>query len=172
MRFIKSEKQVLLITVLLLLTTVFTCKAASSQFTDKSCKLPDHIIEKIINQAQDSAWTCSKKAEIKLYDLYSIGNDKVLLLLGAPDYLCGSNSFLPVTLDTKGRWRSGEFMQGRPEPIFKESETSAFMVTQWAIEGTYTTLFHSSDGIRWQQIALPKLRNIDSRSAGKEKIAF
>ncbi|MCK4838838.1 MAG: hypothetical protein KAS94_08535 [Desulfobulbaceae bacterium] len=172
MHFIKSKQQVLLKAFLLLLITVLTCKAASAQPTDQHYKLPERIIKKIINQAKETGWPCSAKAAITLYDLYSINNDKVLLLLGAPDYLCNSNSFLPVILDAKGTWASGEFMEGRPELIFKESETSVFMVTQWMIEGTYPTLFHSSDGIDWRMVALPEARAVDCCSEWLSKICL
>ena len=161
MHFIKSRQQVLLKAFLLLLITILTGKAASAQPADQHYKLPEQIIKKIINQAKETGWPCSAKAAIILYDLYSIGNDKVLLLLGAPDYLCNSNSFLPVILDSQGTWASGEFIEGRPELIFKESETSFFMVTQWMIEGTYPTLFHSSDGINWRMLTLPEARDVD-----------
>jgi hypothetical protein len=92
---------------------------------------------------------------------YDIDQASRLMLVSSPDYLCThSNSFLPVVAED-GSWRAGDFIDGAPSMVVREKTNSLWMVTQWQIEGTYPTLYHSAAGVTWRAIPLPAERNVD-----------
>ena len=92
--------------------------------------------------------------------------ERSLVFLGAPDYLCESNSFISVIVDSTGNWSTAndltsspsdvELLAGAPD-LFKYSKGFGYLLTTiWQVEGPRHSLYYSPDGLNWTSIDLPK----------------
>ena len=133
-------------------------------FDRRVYRLPNTILKKITDKMKGGDWGCGEngdKIEIFSNHFFNLDNNKLLLLLGISEYLCGSNTFIPVTVDYHGKWEYGRFIEGEPTLLVKGSDNALWLNSQWQIEGTYPSLYRSTDGIEWQEVTLPENRNVD-----------
>jgi hypothetical protein len=134
-------------------------------FDRRFSRLPNTILKKITEKMKEGGWGgCGDKGDkIEIFSnhFFNLENNKLLLLLGISDYLCDFNTFIPVTVDYQGKWEEGRFISGEPTWLVKGSDNALWLNSQWQIEGTYPSLYHSKDGTQWQEVTLPENRNVD-----------
>lgn len=85
--------------------------------------------------------------------------------LGAPDYLCETNSFVSVIVDSSGNWTVGENsdedwrgsrnLEGIPVLFKHVSQFGFFLTSEWQIEGPGNLMYFSSSGKVWTPLQLP-----------------
>ncbi len=148
--------------------TVFQVEMPQKENVDKRgrvYRLPNTILKQLTDNMKEGDWGgCGDKGEsIEIFSnhFFNLENNKLLLLLGISDYLCSSNTFMPVMVDYHGKWEYGRFIDGEPTLLVKGSDNALWLNSQWQIEGTYPSLYRSTDGIQWQEVALPENRNVD-----------
>ena len=86
--------------------------------------------------------------------------------LGAPDYLCETNSFISVIVDSNGDWTVGQAdepnwagsrrLAGVPTYFQYSPDFGYFVTTAWQVEGPGNFLYYSSDSVAWTSIDLPE----------------
>jgi len=86
---------------------------------------------------------------------YTLPSDDLLVLLSLPDYLCNSNSFVPIRFNQDGRWLVGDRLEGEPSLFQIDNAKELWLSSHWVIEGSIPMLYQSRDGIHWKLIALP-----------------
>lgn len=92
-------------------------------------------------------------------------SDRVLWFLGAPDYLCETNSFVSAIVDsnhtwTLGRadeagWADGWRLSGTPTHFLYSAQFGYLVASAWQVEGPINFLYHSPDGVSWASVDLP-----------------
>ena len=93
--------------------------------------------------------------------------DRTLWFLGAPDYLCETNSFLPVIATRDGEWTTGwaseedglgnRMLAGVPTLFQHSAEFGHFVIAEWQIAGPMNYLYHSANGKTWISVPLPEV---------------
>lgn len=88
--------------------------------------------------------------------------------LGAPDYLCKSNSFVSVIVDSSGNWTAGKNseedwrgsrnLEGAPVLFKHIGKFGFFLISEWQVEGPGNRMYYSGDGIIWTALELPAAR--------------
>lgn len=91
--------------------------------------------------------------------------DKLIWFLGAPDYLCATNSFVSVIVDSSGNWTVGEytdkdrqgsdFLSGVPVLFQHVNDLGFFLTAEWQIEAPGNFMYFSADGVTWTSLDLP-----------------
>lgn len=128
----------------------------------RELRLPESIVAKLKSKEEANAgFNCQGNPQLFSSHYFDLEKEGLLLLLGIPDYLCATNTFLPVLVTPDGRWQSGDFLPGEPAIMVRGAARNLWLTTQWMIEGTYPALYRSSDGLGWTPIPLPENRNVD-----------
>jgi hypothetical protein len=128
-------------------------------------RLPADLIQLLRDRNEGSEYgDCTLKEYARLYvhSFHSIDDERLLWLIGAPDYMCDSNSFFPVIVDDQGQWSHGEFIEGEPYVFMRLPRYGLLLSSQWTIEGTFPFLFFSSNGLVWQEMTLPEDRDLSN----------
>ncbi len=133
--------------------------------------IPNSILQEIDRAVDDGNFSCDKKALFSR-NFFSLNDERLLILIGIPDYLCASNSFMPVVVDDQGKWLAGAIMPGAPSWIVLGPDRALWLVAQWQIEGTFPALYRSLNGVDWQEITLPEDREVDCCFERLERICF
>ncbi|MEL6449390.1 MAG: hypothetical protein AAFQ62_15760 [Pseudomonadota bacterium] len=132
---------------------------------DHIVTLPADVAKMLRDQNRGDRDGCGE-SRIFIHDFYHLGTaaDEAILFLGAPDYLCGTNSFLSAIVSERGQWRIGTvgddglnapFLPGEPV-LFRYSETAGYVVvSEWSSEAPINFLHHSRDGVVWSSVELP-----------------
>lgn len=91
--------------------------------------------------------------------------DGHMWFLGAPDYLCETNSFVSVIVDASGNWTAGEKstedwrgsrnLEGIPVLFQHVRKFGFFLTAEWQVEGPGNLMYFSSDGKVWTPLKLP-----------------
>jgi len=92
--------------------------------------------------------------------------DRLLWFLGAPDYLCSTNSFVPAIVTRKGEWTIGRtaredpfgsrMLAGVPVLFQRSAGLGYFLTSEWRAGGQINYLYHSQSGETWVSVPLPK----------------
>jgi len=133
--------------------------------------MPGSILQVIKQAARDGNFSCNKRVLSSL-DFFELADGRLLILVGIPDYLCASNSFMPVTVDDKGQWLAGPILPGAPSWIVPGPDNALWLAAQWQVEGTFPALYRSLNGVDWQEIKLPENRDVDYCFEKLERICF
>jgi len=147
------------------------CCFSNREVETRVYTMPDSIVQEIGRAAQGGNFSCAKKTLFSR-DFFELGDDRLLILLGIPDYLCASNSFMPVTVDDQGQWLAGRPMPGAPSWLVRGADDALWLAAQWQVEGTFPALYRSLDGVDWQEIKLPEDRNVDCCFERLTRICF
>ena len=108
------------------------------------------------------------------YEFLGRGFNEVIWFLGAPDYLCDTNSFVAAIVDKEGNWTIGKnsekdwngsyLLDGAPRHFAHNPDSGMFLVTEWQIEGPGNRLYYSREGEVWVSLRLPpEIRKSDNR---------
>lgn len=91
--------------------------------------------------------------------------DRAIWFLGAPDYLCETNSFISVIATPGGEWTLGQtseedwegsrMLAGAPVLFQHSSQLGYFLTSEWQAEAPIDFMYHSSDGESWTSVSLP-----------------
>ena len=91
--------------------------------------------------------------------------DRTIWFLGAPDYLCETNSFVTVIATSDGKWTLGQaseedwlgsrMLAGVPIVFLHSNELGYFLTSEWQAEGPANFLYYSKDGETWTSVKLP-----------------
>jgi hypothetical protein len=100
---------------------------------------------------------CEQKPASFNNTFYALG-DKLLLFIGLPDYFCYSRSFMPITVDSKGRWQAGDVIESMPTSLHIDTTQQLWLISHWEVEAIVPFLHHSTDGVHWQEIKLPQTK--------------
>ena len=91
-------------------------------------RLPNTIIKQIIEQMKKAHWGGCGDTEDKIAifsnHFFNLETQQLLLLLGISDYFCGSNTFIPVTVNERGKWEYGKIISGEPTLLVKGSDNA------------------------------------------------
>ncbi len=98
--------------------------------------------------------------------------DRAIWFLGAPDYLCSTNSFMPVIATSDGKWMAGQAAEedsqgGRMLPgvptLFQQSDRLGyFLISEWQVEAPMNYMYFSAEGTTWRSLSLPPAARKDS----------
>jgi hypothetical protein len=85
--------------------------------------------------------------------------------LGAPDYLCKTNSFITVIATRDGEWTLGQtseedwegsrMLAGFPVLFLHSSQLGYLLTSEWQAEAPGNFMYHSTDGATWTSVSLP-----------------
>lgn len=155
--------QKLFLNTLLLLVNLLCLPDIYAQPAIRVYKMPAVLVNRLKTETlQRQRGECEQKnREFNSHSFYALNNNKLLLLLGLPDYFCNASSFMPVVIDSSGNWRAGVVFESYPTFLLSDSSQQLWLASHWEIEGVFPLLHHSLDGVYWQEISLPKERNID-----------
>ena len=91
--------------------------------------------------------------------------DRVLWFLGAPDYLCETNAFVPAIVTREGEWTvgraSGEdwsghrMLAGAPLLFRHSAELGFFLIAEWQAGAGPNYLYYAPNGETWVSVPLP-----------------
>jgi hypothetical protein len=157
--------------ILLFLCQGCVADTGTSELKERTYRMPGSILQAIRKAVQDGNFSCDKKSLLSR-DFFELKDKRLLVLIGIPDYLCASNSFLPVTVDDQGKWLAGPILPGAPSWIATGPDNSLWLAAQWQVEGTFPALYRSLDGVDWQEIKLPENRAVDCCFERLERICF
>ena len=157
--------------VFLLLCLGFFPNSGATELKERIFPMPSSILQSIRQAIRDGNFSCGKKA-LFCRNFFELKDGRLLILVGVPDYLCASNSFMPVTVDDQGRWLAGTILPGAPSWIVPGPDDALWLATQWQVEGTFPALYRSLDGVDWQEIKLPENRDVDCCFEKLEPICF
>ena len=107
----------LLIVLLCAFMLLGQCCFSNEKIGERVCRMPDSILREVDRAAQGGNFSCDKRTLFSR-DFFQLHGRRLLLLIGIPDYLCASNSFMPVIVDEQGRWptrhrhRDGSYRPG------------------------------------------------------------
>jgi hypothetical protein len=133
--------------------------------------MPGSILQGIERAVRDGNFSCERKTLFS-GNFFELDDKRLLLLLGIPDYLCASNSFVPVVVDDRGEWRAGPILAGEPSFLVRGPGKALWLAAQWQVEGTFPALYRSQNGVDWQEIKLPGERDVDCCFETLERICF
>lgn len=150
--------------LLLILSSLFLllgqCCFSNQKVDTRAFFLPDSILREIERAVQAGNFSCAEKTLFSR-SFFALDDERLLILIGIPDYLCSSNSFLPVVADGQGGWQSGPPLPGAPSWLVRGADGALWLAAQWQVEGTFPALYRSLDGVDWEEIALPENRGVD-----------
>jgi hypothetical protein len=165
--------------VLILVFIITDSASISGEYLGKEAEpnhvfydLPGAVAERIKQEMSHGFSGCDNKIILYSDQFFDMDGKGLLVLLGISDYLCNSNSFIPVKIDTTGKWEFGNFIQGKPSFMIKGPDKGFWLNAQWQIEGTYPSLYRSLDGIDWKKVGLPKNRNVDCCFEWIDRLCF
>jgi len=148
---------------ILLLVSTFLISGCTANTIHTSRMAVDRYIQ-LDEQANSWDWKCGGPGDaipIEYNQFFTLKDKSLLVLLKVPDYLCYSNSFVPIRVSTKDDWQYGEIFQGEPTIFQSDLRDNFWLVTQWRIEGTYPSLLTSTDGLVWNYYDMPRNRDVD-----------
>ena len=129
--------------------------------------LPSEVAEKLraLNPVGERGSCHESSIFIHGYKFLDLSFDKVIWFLGAPDYLCDTNSFIPAFIDARGNWTIGtnakeawngsDLLDGVPRHFKHHADVGMFLTAEWQIEGPVNLLFYSRTGETWTSLPLP-----------------
>ena len=155
--------QKLFLNALLLLVNLVCLPKIYAQPAVQVYNMPAALVNRLKTETlQRQRGDCEqKKREFSTHQFYALNHNKLLLLVGLPDYLCHASSFMPVVVDSTGNWHVGAVLESYPTFLLADNSQQLWLASHWEIEGVFPLLHHSLDGEHWQEINLPKERNID-----------
>lgn len=147
---------------LLFLTSFSYFPASYGQAVTRVYKMPQAVLQKLKTETeQRQRGECEQQnRELFSSHFYALPN-KLLLLIGLPDYFCHSGSFMPITVDSQGHWEAGTVIESLSTELLTDATQGLWLISHWEIEAVFPLLHHSTDGIHWQEITLPKPTTID-----------
>lgn len=158
MRYAMWMKAVVFCVLVALTQGCFSHKTSLSSM--KPSTMPADLLA-FLNNSVDSVFQC-ETTEIVDITYQERENHDLLVFMHLPDYLCTrSNSVIPVIVSPEGRWTWGNRLSGLPSLCVEDKDRVLWLITQWAVEGSYPELYRSSDGITWTSIPLPENRQVD-----------
>lgn len=90
---------------------------------------------------------------------------RLIWFLGAPDYLCKTNSFISVIVDSSGNWTVGktldkgwlgsDMLSGVPVLFQHVDNLGFFLTSEWQVEAAGNYMYYSADGETWTSVELP-----------------
>lgn len=149
----------------------YPCCFSNQKVETRVYGMPDSIVQAIDRAVQGGNFSCDKKVLFSK-DFFELADRRLLILVGIPDYLCASNSFMPVTTDDQGKWLAGPILPGAPSLLALGPDDSLWLAAQWQIEGTFPALYRSTNGVDWTEIKLPENRGVDCCFEKLERICF
>lgn len=128
--------------------------------------LPAHIAETLRQRNRGGRGGCpTSSIFVHGFRYLGIHLDRTMWFLGAPDYLCGTNSFVPVIVSSSGEWTPGwasekgwqgsRMLSGVPVLFQHSTELGYFLTSEWQVEAPINFLYHSADGETWKSVDLP-----------------
>lgn len=141
------------------------------ELLERVYRMPAPLLKSIRQAVQESGSQCKRKLLFSR-DFFELTDKRLLILIGIPDYLCKSNSFMPVSVDDRGDWRAGALVPGAPSWMVLGPDNALWLATQWQVEGTFPALYRSPDGLAWREIKLPENREVDCCFERLERICF
>jgi hypothetical protein len=138
---------------------------------ENTFRMPGSLLQVIRQAVRNGNFSCDKKV-LSSRDFFELPDGRLLILVGIPDYLCASNSFMPVIVDSRGRWLAGPILPGAPSLLALAPDNSLWLAAQWQIEGTFPALYRSTNGADWTEIKLPENRGVDCCFERLERICF
>jgi hypothetical protein len=167
---IKPDRRFLLIPLCMFFLR-YPCCFSNQKVETRVYRMPDSIVQAIDRAVRGGNFSCDRK-ELFSRDFFELADGRLLILVGIPDYLCASNSFMPVTVDDRGQWLAGPILPGAPSWIVPGPDNSLWLAAQWQVEGTFPALYRSTNGVDWQEIKLPENRDVDCCFERLERICF
>lgn len=164
-------KRLLQLCILLSLCPGCVPNSGTAELKERVYRIPSSLLQHIRKAVQDSNSPCNRKLLFSR-DFFELNDKRLLILVGIPDYLCNSNSFMPVSVDDQGDWRSGAVVPGAPSWLVLGPDNALWLATQWQVEGTFPALYRSLDGLDWREIKLPENRDVDCCFERLERICF
>jgi hypothetical protein len=123
--------------------------------------MPDSLLKQIrLETEQRSRGECEQRKELDSTKFYAL-NNQLFVLLGLADYFCHSSSFMPITIDKQGHWQAGAVIETQPMELFSDANGQLWMLSYFEHEAVVPYLHHSKDALHWQEISLPKSRQIE-----------
>lgn len=128
--------------------------------------LPSDIALMLRERNHGSRGGCSE-SYIFIHGFHYLGSrtDKAMWFLGAPDYLCETNSFISVIATPYGEWTighasdedwlGGRMLAGVPVLFQQSSQLGYFVISEWQVEGPMNFMYHSTHGNTWVSVDLP-----------------
>ncbi len=171
MRMMEKNGYRLLLILSCVFLTLGQCCFSNQKVETRVYNMPDSIVQAIGRAVQDGNFSCAKKTLFSR-DYFQLDDERLLILVGIPDYLCASNSFMPVVADGQGKWLAGPPMPGAPSWIVPGPDDALWLAAQWQVEGTFPALYRSLNGVDWQEIKLPDNRGVDCCFERLERICF
>jgi len=138
---------------------------------ERTTSMPGSFLLAIDQAIRNGNFSCDKK-ELFSRHFFELADGRLLILAGIPDYLCASNSFMPVTVDDRGQWLAGPILPGAPSWIVSGPDNALWLAAQWQVEGTFPALYRSTNGVDWKEIKLPENRDVDCCFERLERICF
>ena len=145
------------------------CKHADAEVQESNPvhTLPSEVADKLrsLNSVGQRGSCHESNIFIHGYEYLDLSFDKIIWFLGAPDYLCDTNSFVPAIVSANGDWTIGtskknswngsDLLDGVPRHFAHDFTFGMFLTTEWQIEGPGTLMYHSRDGVAWTSLTLP-----------------
>jgi len=133
--------------------------------------LPEHIAQELRDlNTQGHRGSCPE-SNIFIHAFHYISNPDrrgtydLIWFLGAPDYLCKTNSFISVIVDSSGNWKAGKAQEeswrgsrnlaGVPVLFQHVGQLGFFLTSEWQVEGPENYMYFSIDGETWTSLVLP-----------------
>ncbi len=126
-------------------------------------KMPSNLVARLKAETEqrDRGECEQKKRELISSTFYALSPNKLLILIGIPDYFCHASSFMPVTVDSQGYWQIGTVLESYPSVLLLDESQGLWLVSHWEHEAVFPFLHYSTNGLNWQEINLPKSRQVD-----------
>lgn len=126
--------------------------------------MPENIRKQLCYEL--SGGECSSEQELHYGGHSELVNDKILLFFYLYDkqtmYKHGYAN-TPVIVDTKGKWRIiKSSLRAEIQKIKQDPLGGVWVRTLWMMEGIFPSLYYTKNGIKWQEIAFPKNREVSS----------
>ena len=139
---------------------------ASHRNTQTVDSLPSDIAELLRGRNPGGRGGCPE-SNIFVHGFRYLGmqSERTIWFLGAPDYLCATNSFVSVITSPGGTWTLGQgsredwrgsrFLAGVPILFQYSSQLGYFLVSEWQVEGPKSFMYYSAEGETWSSVELP-----------------
>lgn len=134
---------------------------------NKVSTLPSDIAKKLRDRnTPGERYSCNESnIFVHGFEYLDLSLHRLIWFLGAPDYLCETNSFIPVILDGNGTWTAGQnseedwrglkMLAGVPVLFQHVDDLGFFLTSEWQVEGPRNLMYYSADGVIWTSLDLP-----------------
>ena len=140
-----------------ILLTLTTYLSSLQAFT---ITMPPQIQEKLCRQLSDKP--CNKEQQLHYSHYFKLDNDAILLFF----HLYQESSFYPhgslntpTIINDKGQWNAlNSFVNDNIQEIVRDPNNGIWLHTVSLRKDGYSSLYYSSEGVKWKKIKLPSIR--------------